>query len=264
MAETPEEYRTQAKAAAERYLATCSEYTSPFEREKLINNWVEKDSAARSVVDDFTKRVGNPAGKRVFDFGFGNAQYAVGFAQAGAEVAGVEVNETLVDLAKENAAAQGVQADLQLYDGDRIPFGDNSFDYAYSLSVLEHVSDLRGALKEIARVVKPGGAFYLSYPNRFRPRETHTGILFLSYLPHPVAEFVMKRVLKRNAMEELNLHFLTYFSLVRAVRGLPLSIRMEYYGTSAPRRALKRVLGALGIHFSALLGTVVVILDKTP
>ncbi len=40
---------------------------------------------------------------------------------------------------------------------ERLPFDDNEFDLTYSIAVLEHVSDARTALQEIARVTKPGG-----------------------------------------------------------------------------------------------------------
>lgn len=262
MSDTEETYRIQAKAAALRYLANCTEYTSEFERTKLVNNWIEKDKVAREVVTDFKKRVGDPRGKSMLDFGFGNGQYAAAFAEAGASVSGVEVNQVLVDLACESVHAQGLSVDLRLYDGVTLPFPNNSFDYAYSLSVLEHVSDLRSSLTEIARVLKPGGKFYLSIPNRFRPHEPHTGIWFLGYFPRNVARFVARRFLGSNAVDELNLHFLTYFSIVRAIRGLSLHVCFEYGGTTFLRRAFKRVLGLCGVHFSAVLGTVMVILEK--
>ena len=263
MAETPDTRRTELRQAAEQYLENCAEYTSPFEREKLINNWIEKDRVAQGVVDDFRKRVGDPKGSRMLDFGFGNAQFAIAFAQAGAQVDGLEVNQTLLDLAQENAATQGVNVNLRLYDGRIFPYADNAFDYAYSLAVFEHVSDFRLALSEVARVLKPGGKFYLAYPNRIALRETHTGIWFVNYLPRKLAHFLMQRFMHSNAIEELNLHFRSYFTLTRALPGIPLRIVPEYDGTTKVRWMFKRVLGVFGIHFSAVLTTVMVVLEKS-
>lgn len=46
----------------------------------------------------------------------------------------------------------------------QLPFADNSFDKVICSEVLEHIPDFRGALKEIERVLKPGGLFCASVP----------------------------------------------------------------------------------------------------
>ncbi|HEX7651792.1 MAG TPA: class I SAM-dependent methyltransferase [Candidatus Paceibacterota bacterium] len=256
--------REQIRAAAERYVSSCAEYTSPFEHAKIINNWIEKDAQAQVVVEDFKKRVGDPGGTRMLDFGFGNGQFAIAFAQAGARVDGIEVNRTLLELAEENAAAQQVSVDLRLYEGEAFPYPDETFDYAYSLSVFEHVTDLRLAVRELCRTLKPGGAAYVSFPNRFSPRETHTGYWLVNYLPRPAARFVLMYFLHSNAVDELNLRFPTYFTLTHALQGLPLRIKPEYDAATAPRRFIKRVLGMFGLHFTVILPTIMVILKKDP
>lgn len=49
-------------------------------------------------------------------------------------------------------------------DATRLPFADNSFDLVTMLDVLEHVEDDLAAVREISRVLRPGGAFVLSVP----------------------------------------------------------------------------------------------------
>lgn len=59
---------------------------------------------------------------------------------------------------------------LRVYDavhvasGSAIPAGDNSCDWVFSNSVLEHVDDIPGIFKEVARVLKPGGRFIFTVP----------------------------------------------------------------------------------------------------
>ena len=197
----------RARAQAEKYLATCTEYTDPYEREKLIGGWAKKGKAAREAVEDFKLRAGEVSGARILDIGFGGGEYVRAFTKAGADVYGLEVNTALQKIAEENLQAEGLHANLRVYDGGTFPFVDTFFDHAFSVSVLEHVSDARLMLREVDRVLKPGGKFYLAFPNRWRVREAHTGIFFLSYLPRRVAEVIMRRLWKRNAIEELNLHF---------------------------------------------------------
>src|SRR3989338_1942782 len=200
--------KERLREQAEKYLSECAEYTDSYEHEKLVRDWIKKSDVAKNVVGDFTKRAGSPTGKRVLDVGFGNGLYAEAFAQAGAEVSGVEVNAVLFKIATDNLQENGVHADLRLYDGLAFPFSDSYFDYAFSVSVLEHVSDPQKLLQEVSRVLKPRGKFYLAFPNRISPKETHTGIWGLNYVSRYVAQFLLRTFWKRNTIEEINLHFL--------------------------------------------------------
>lgn len=56
---------------------------------------------------------------------------------------------------------------------ERLPFPANTFDLVLSHEVLEHVQDDRRAIREIVRVLRPGGRLALFCPNRGYPFETH-------------------------------------------------------------------------------------------
>lgn len=253
---------TKARQRAERYLSESHEYVAPGEREKLIADWEEKDEAAQRVVEDFTRRIGDPRGTQVLDVGCGNGAFMIAFAKAGAAVSGIEVNETLTAIANEALAEAGISGTALTYDGVTFPFPDRTFDFAFCASVLEHVSDPQKLLAETARVLKPGGKVYLAFPNRWRPVETHTQVWFLGYLPRSWARMLLRQFWKRNSIDELNLHFLSFWKLRRLMRGLPLELVAEREASSPLRRAVKQTLAALGLHISAFLGTVMVILQK--
>lgn len=257
-----QEFSQSAREKAERYLSQCREYTNPDEGERLIADWTTKRTEAENVVGDFKRRAGEVAGKLILDVGCGNGTFMAAFARASAEVSGLEVNQTLVDIAKDTLKDEDVRGEVFFYDGITFPFPNNSFDYAFSVSTLEHVSDPRRILSEIHRVLKPGGKLYLAFPNRWRPLETHTGVLFLSYVPRSLAHFILQTFWRRNSVDELNLHFLSYWSLKRFLHGIPLQILPEYDATTGIRSLIKRILGFFGIHFSAILGTVMVVLEK--
>jgi len=247
---------------AEHYIKSCGEYTGKYECEKLLKDWADKERVAQKIVEDFKKRVGELVGKSLLDVGFGNGTFVVAFARAGAIVSGIETNPILFGMAKENLHKLNIESNLKIYDGHVFPFENNSFDYIYSTSVLEHVTDPSRFLKEINKVLKPGGKVYLSFPNRFAPRETHTGIWFLSYFPRSMANMFLKSVFKRNSINELNLHFLSYFSLVRFLKGTQLKIMFEYDTKNIMKKFIKHFLGILGFHHSVLLKTIMVILVK--
>src|SRR5207237_7125185 len=62
---------------------------------------------------------------------------------------------------------------FEVADGRSLPFEDAAFDHAYSVSVLEHIPDPRdeAALRELARVVKPGGRAVVTLPYAATYRE---------------------------------------------------------------------------------------------
>jgi SAM-dependent methyltransferase len=64
-----------------------------------------------------------------------------------------------------------------------IPFEDNRFDVVVSNMVFEHVDDFAGAIAEIHRVLKPGGALIAAFPVRETWYEGHVGLYFVHRLP---------------------------------------------------------------------------------
>lgn len=84
------------------------------------------------------------------------------------QVEGIDISEKSIARAKEK---QLHKAHFSLYNGREIPFEDNSFDVVFIAAVLHHIdfSLHAGLLKEILRVLKPGGRLYLFEHNPLNP-----------------------------------------------------------------------------------------------
>ncbi len=237
------------------------------EKEKVVKDWRNKVFDSRALVKDFRERAGDPSSKKILDVGFGNGGVSIAFALAGAKVSGVEVEAELEKIAKFHAEAYGAEVELFLYDGHRLPFSDNSFDYAISVSVLEHTTSPTAHLSEILRVLKPGGKCYLAFPNKFWPKETHTGVWFLTYLPASWRPLAL-RFLKRSPLAENNLHFYSFFDLqyfIGRVRSGPFFWRMipeRGRSQSGFKKTIKNLLEALGFSYKIFLSHILVILEK--
>lgn len=77
-----------------------------------------------------------------------------------AEVVGFDIDPEMVALAKARTARFGHRARVFVGDAERIEAPDASFDAVVDYGILHHVPDWRRALREIARVLRPGGMFY--------------------------------------------------------------------------------------------------------
>ena len=64
-----------------------------------------------------------------------------------------------------------------------IPFGNASFDFVINNQVMEHVENMDAVLREICRVLKPGGAVLSLFPDKGVLREGHCGIPLLHWFP---------------------------------------------------------------------------------
>ena len=62
-----------------------------------------------------------------------------------------------LELAKRNFELRGLQGTFRHGDSENIPFNDNSFDLVYSNGVIHHTPNTTQVVKEIYRVLKPGG-----------------------------------------------------------------------------------------------------------
>jgi 2-polyprenyl-3-methyl-5-hydroxy-6-metoxy-1,4-benzoquinol methylase len=110
------------------------------------------------------------SGKRMLDAGCGAGEYVEALTKAGASAEGIEF------------VAEKVQSWQDKHPGDnrvrrgdleRLEFEDAQFDLVLLNEVLEHVPDDALALREIYRVLKPGGTLFLFSPNRYHPFQTH-------------------------------------------------------------------------------------------
>lgn len=106
------------------------------------------------------------------DCGCAEGFYSVAIAERGAaSVVGVDVMPDRVKAAQ--SLPHPTNVSFELAGAETLPFGDASFDGALVNEVLEHVADEHGSLREIARVLRPGGHVAVFSPNRWFPFEGH-------------------------------------------------------------------------------------------
>jgi 2-polyprenyl-6-hydroxyphenyl methylase / 3-demethylubiquinone-9 3-methyltransferase len=107
-----------------------------------------------------------PKSIQVLDLGCGGGLVAEEMAQLGYCVTGIDPSERSIAVARAQAHEAGLAIDYRNGAGESLPFERGTFDAAYCLDVLEHVSDVEKVIAEIQRVLKPGGLFVFDTINR--------------------------------------------------------------------------------------------------
>jgi SAM-dependent methyltransferase len=142
--------------------------------------------AAEALVDHVAGPV--PPGSRILDVGTGTGTLAIAALERwpGVAVTGIDPSGAMLEIARGDARerlSEGAARGLETMTGlaDRLPFEEASFDIAMSSFVLQLVPNRSAALREIRRVLRPGGRFawltWLVGGGAFRPDEVVDEVL---------------------------------------------------------------------------------------
>ena len=260
----PMSQKIEIQEEARKYFTKHYPLASKSEIDKQVEDWVNKASVSKSLVDFFTQRVGVVKDKKILDVGFGSGGIVIAFSQAGGVLSGVEVDTELGDIARKNLEANNVSADLRIYNGTDFPFPDNTFDHVVSFSVMEHVSYPEKVISEMLRVLKPSGRILLTLPNKYYPKETHSLVYFVSYMPRSLANLYL-RILKRSPLEHDNLHFYSYFDIMRFLKNSKYKYELVYKDISQIsgfKKVFVTFFKKLNIHYTIFLKQLIFVIEK--
>jgi SAM-dependent methyltransferase len=96
-------------------------------------------------------------GLRVLEIGCGLGTDGAQFAEAGADYTGVDLTDAAVELARKRFELFGLPGKFRTADAEQLDFPDETFDVIFSHGVLHHTPDINSAVREIHRVLRPGG-----------------------------------------------------------------------------------------------------------
>lgn len=241
---------------------------SKAEKEKIIKDWKLKTKSSSYLAEDIVYRLGDLTNKKILDAGSGIGGLSISLTKKRALVTGIDIEEDLFNISLENSRHHNAKIDFVLYNGNRMPFDDCSFDYATSVSVLEHTEDPKLYISEIFRTLKKGGKLYLSFPNRFWPKETHTQLWFISYLPIGIANKVAT-LLGRNQILENNVHFYSYFYIKNLINKLGKNldykisiIKDKGKSENFIKVFIKEFMNFIGINYKVFLSHIIIVVEK--
>ena len=112
----------------------------------------------RRILRELMRRLALPPGVEILDAGCGSGRNMVDLARYG-RVTGLEIADASVQWACKRGIGEIVQGSIT-----EAPFADDRFDFAVCLDVLEHIEEEGDALRELRRVVRPGGRLLVTVP----------------------------------------------------------------------------------------------------
>ena len=109
---------------------------------------------------DLAKKVAGrlPEGSRVLEVAPGPGYFCIELAKRGSyAITGMDLSRTFVKMAAEKAAQAGVKAEFVEGSASKMPFPKETFDFLLCRAAFKNFADPVGALKEMSRVLRPGG-----------------------------------------------------------------------------------------------------------
>ncbi len=201
--------------------------SNPFQ--ELADTWWDTEGPFKTLHDINPCRMGfmqqyvDFNQKEVLDLGCGGGILSEAIAKVGAKVTGLDIEESLIHVAKTHAHQENLNITYQA--GNVEDFNHQGFDIIVCMEMLEHVESPGGILKECRRLLKPGGMLFLSTINRtlkayvelilmgeyvlnLLPRQTHDYKHFIQ--PAELAQY-----LREQDFELLHLKGMGYNPIIR-------------------------------------------------
>ncbi len=126
---------------------------------------------------------------RILDLGCGAAPVTYELLKRGYDVVGLDYSPDMLENARQRLISGGfTNADQLLFrgNGERTPFEDEAFDCVVCLGVISYVEEYENIIKEIFRVLKPGGVVLISFRNKYN---------LVANDPVGLSKFLMKKTL---------------------------------------------------------------------
>src|SRR6266540_448109 len=111
-----------------------------------------------------------PHESRILEIGCGAGLTAIDIAKRGYSVEAVDSTEAMVHLTRHNTIGSGLESKINANVGDiqKLRFADSCIDLVIALGVVPWIVDVNMALKEVSRVLAPGGYVIMNADNRYR------------------------------------------------------------------------------------------------
>ena len=189
---------SQKPGNAEWDTGTHQDFYRHYEQYSISPASLSRFKAIRDVILRAHASPGNEvASLDVLDIGCNAGAQARFWIEKGHRYCGIDINEPLVELARQRAAEKALHAKFEVGSATELPYPDGSFDVCIMPELLEHVAAWKECLDEAVRVLRPGGSLYISTSNWLCPKQNEFNLPLYSWYPP-----FLKRYYERRAVTD--------------------------------------------------------------
>jgi ubiquinone/menaquinone biosynthesis C-methylase UbiE len=142
-------------------------------------------------------------GAKLLEIGCGMGTDLLQFSRNQARCVGIDLTPRSIEITRHRFKLYGADGAFMISDGEHLPFRNESFDVVYSNGVLHHTPDTAGAIREVYRVLRPGGLakvmlYHRNSLNYWVEIVLRRGLLGAEFLRGRSAEEIMSRVIEHS------------------------------------------------------------------
>jgi ubiquinone/menaquinone biosynthesis C-methylase UbiE len=167
---------TDVMGLSEAYYAMCDDIAD--RRHRFLQHIAHAEARGAALAERL------PPNGRILEVGCGTGGLLVASARAGKAIEGVDIASRWLIAARRRLSDHGLAVSLLAASAERLPYSNDRFDVVVADSLLEHLDNPARALREWARVLRPGGRLIVWSPNRYTlTTDPHIGLWGLGWLP---------------------------------------------------------------------------------
>ena len=172
--------------------STHENFYDYYAKESQTDGAQQRFRGVRDCILRMMKARGTDRTLEVVDIGCGAGTQSLIWTEMGHLVHAIDINEPLVELGKERAAKAGVAIDFRVGLATALPWNDASADVCIALELLEHVADWQSCVNECIRLLRPGGALFLTTTNHLCPVQAEFNLPLYSWYPGALKRYFEK------------------------------------------------------------------------
>jgi SAM-dependent methyltransferase len=140
-------------------------------RAEVVWNWASPSGRCRAArrAGFYLEAIAAFGARRALELGCGSGVFLERIVTSQAAVVALDLSTDLLTQARDKLRARARSAAFCCGNAEQLPFPDGAFDAVYGSSILHHL-DLRVALAELYRVLRPGGRLVFAEPNLLNPQ----------------------------------------------------------------------------------------------
>ena len=175
--------------------ASHADFYAYYEQASLSEKTMERFRLTTETLLRLMKSHGGPSTLDVLDVGCGAGAQSRFWLQQGHRYRGIDINQPLIELARNRAAQLALDARFDVGTATELPIETGSIDVCVLPELLEHVADWRSCVAEAARVLRPGGMMYINTSSKLCPVQQEFNLPLYSWYPAPLKRYFERRSL---------------------------------------------------------------------